>query len=158
VITNGTVFWIGGLALVALTIVVHSITLVYVALFLNATRNKGFYSNLSPNSMVWFAILVVAAAGAILALLHATEMAIWAISYLIIGAMTTWTDALLYSIDSMTTRGASSLQLAEEWRLMGALEAADGMLLFGISTAFLFAVLQQIAPMLSAGGSKNGRR
>jgi hypothetical protein len=158
VITNGTVCWIGGLALVALTIVVHSITLVYVALFLNATRNKGFYSNLSPNSMVWFAILVVAAAGAILALLHATEMAIWAISYLIIGAMTTWTDALLYSIDSMTTRGASSLQLAEEWRLMGALEAADGMLLFGISTAFLFAVLQQIAPMLSAGGSKNGRR
>ncbi len=34
---------------------------------------------------------------------------------------------------------------------MGALEAADGMLLFGISTAFLFAVLQQIWPMLIGG-------
>ena len=58
----------------------------------------------------------------------------------------------------MTTRGASGLNLAEEWRLMGALEAADGMLLFGISTAFLFAVLQQIWPMLTGDDATPVRR
>ncbi len=33
--------------------------------------------------------------------------------------------------------------------MMGALEAADGMLLFGISTAYIFAVMQAYWPMLS---------
>jgi hypothetical protein len=34
--------------------------------------------------------------------------------------------------------------------MMGALEAADGMLLFGISTAYIFALMQMYWPMLSA--------
>ena len=55
----------------------------------------------------------------------------------------------------MTTRGASGLEVAEEWRLMGALEASDGMLLFGISTAFLFAVLRQLSPMLTGDDGTN---
>ena len=56
-------------------------------------------------------------------------------------------DAILYSVDSMTTRGASGLML--EQRMMGALEAANGMLLFGISTAYIFAVMQAYWSMLS---------
>jgi hypothetical protein len=51
-------------------------------------------------------------------------------------------DAMLYSVDSMTTRGASGLMLQRHWQMMGALEAADGMLLFGIGTAYMFAVMQ----------------
>ena len=43
--------------------------------------------------------------------------------------------AMLYSVDSMSTRGASGLTLQRYWRMMGALEAGDGMLLFGNSTA-----------------------
>ena len=50
--------------------------------------------------------------------------------------------AILYSVNSMATRGASGLMLQPHWRMMGALEAADGMLLFGISTAFIFTVMQ----------------
>jgi hypothetical protein len=54
-------------------------------------------------------------------------------------------DAMLYSVDSMTTRGASGLMLQRHWQMMGALEAADGMLLFAISaisTAYIFALMQ----------------
>src|ERR1700693_3762142 len=102
--------------------------------------------------MVWSTILIVAVTGATLASLHAAEAAIWAITHLSIGAKGSWTDAVLYSIDSMTTCGAAGLNLvAAEWQLMGALEAADGMPLFGISTAFLFAMLQQLWPMLTGG-------
>ena len=43
---------------------------------------------------------------------------------------------------AMSTRGASGLVLERHWRMMGALEAMDGMLLFGISTAFIFTVMQ----------------
>jgi hypothetical protein len=49
---------------------------------------------------------------------------------------------LLYSVDSMATRGASGVTLQPHWQMLGALEAADGMLLFGISTAFIFTVMQ----------------
>jgi hypothetical protein len=42
----------------------------------------------------------------------------------------------------MATRGASGVVPQPHWQMMGALEAADGMLLFGISTAFIFAVMQ----------------
>jgi hypothetical protein len=42
------------------------------------------------------------------------------------------------------TRGSSGLRLDPDWQLMGALESADGKLLFGISTAFVFTVIQRI--------------
>ena len=35
------------------------------------------------------------------------------------------------------------------WLMMGALEAMDGMLLFGISTAYMFAVMQDYWPLLT---------
>jgi hypothetical protein len=44
--------------------------------------------------------------------------------------------------------GASGLMLQRRWQLMGALEATDGMLLFGISTAYMFTMMQAYWPML----------
>jgi hypothetical protein len=77
------------------------------------------------------------------------EAAIWAAAYLWLGALGSSIDAMLFSIDSMTTRGASGLVVQQHWQMMGALEAVDGMLLFGISTAYIFAVMQLYWPMLS---------
>ena len=87
------------------------------------------------------AIALIVAVGFSLALLHSIESMIWAFVYVWLGALPSPADAALYSVDSMTTRGASGLVLAPEWRMMGAVEAGDGMLLFGISTAFLFYVM-----------------
>jgi len=49
----------------------------------------------------------------------------------------------------MSTRGASGLTLQRPWQMMGALEAVNGMLLFGISTAYVFAVMQVYWSMLA---------
>jgi hypothetical protein len=157
-ISNGVACWSAGVSLIALTIAIHAIGLVTIALLLVWLRKRVERFQLSRRHIVWSAILIVAVAGAALAALHASEAAIWALTYLSIGAVGSWTDAVLYSIDSMTTRGAAGLDLAEDWRLMGALEAADGMLLFGISTAFLFAVLQQVWPMSGGGDDTKVRR
>ena len=46
----------------------------------------------------------------------------------------------------MTSYGHANLFLAKEWQLMGAIEALNGMMLFGLSTAFLFAVLREHWP------------
>ncbi|MGB8174186.1 MAG: hypothetical protein WCF29_04120 [Pseudolabrys sp.] len=66
-----------------------------------------------------------------------------------LGALGSFTDALFFSLDSMSTRGASALTLQRPWQMMGALEAVDGMLLFGVSTAYLFSVMQVYWSMLT---------
>jgi hypothetical protein len=49
----------------------------------------------------------------------------------------------------MTTFEVPGLMLPTRWRMLGALEAVNGVLLFGISTAFIFAVMQAYWLMLS---------
>jgi hypothetical protein len=49
----------------------------------------------------------------------------------------------------MSTRGSSGLTLQRHWQMMGALEAVNGMLLFGVSTAYIFAVMQVYWSMLA---------
>jgi hypothetical protein len=84
-----------------------------------------------------FAITIglIPVVGLLLAALHGMEAALWAAAYWWLGAINLPGKALL------CTRGASGLMLERHWRMMGALEAADGMLLFGISTAYIFTVM-----------------
>jgi hypothetical protein len=44
---------------------------------------------------------------------------------------------MLYSLGAMTTYGKANLQLEPRWQLMGTLEALDGWILFGLTTAFM---------------------
>jgi len=85
---------------------------------------------------------LIGTVGLLLAALHGVEAGLWAAAYWWLGALNSPADAILYSVDSMSTRGASGLTLERHWKLMGALEAMDGMLLFGISTAYIFAMMQ----------------
>ncbi len=83
----------------------------------------------------------------LITLLHAAEGIIWALAYWLLGALPDTRSAVLYSIGAMTTYGSSGLDLKDHWRLMGALEALNGMLLFGLTTAFLFAMIERIWPL-----------
>jgi hypothetical protein len=140
--------WGLGLSLIVLTTVVHTLGVVMLTLAGFKLRSRLEHRGLCLREAVPIVIGVIGAVGLMLAVLHGTEYAIWALAYLWVGALDTPTHAMLYSIDSMTTRGASGLVLPAQWQLMGALEAADGMILFGISTAFIFAVMQAFWPLL----------
>ncbi len=47
----------------------------------------------------------------------------------------------------MTTYGHSEIFLAGHWRLMGALEALNGLILFGLTTAFMYGMIQRVWPL-----------
>ena len=141
--------WAWGLSLIALTVAIHAMGVVVMALLGIRIRAELEARNLGLQHVIPIVIGVVAAAGMLLAALHGIEAAVWAAAYVWVGALDSPQDAILYSVDSMTTRGASGLTLEKHWLMMGALEAADGMLLFGISTAFIFAVMQEYWPMLT---------
>jgi hypothetical protein len=144
-----SVNWGWGLSLIALTIAIHVIGLVMMAIAGLGTRLRLETLNLGFWHVILIATSGIGAVGLLLAVLHGIEATIWATAYVWLGALESLNDAVLYSLDSMTTRGASGLTLEPHWQLMGALEAANGMLLFGISTAFIFAEMQGYWSMLS---------
>ena len=78
-----------------------------------------------------------------LTVLHGLEGLIWATAYRLLGAATDNKSAMLYSLNALTSYGHEELHLAPHWKMMGALEALNGWILFGLTTAFLFTVVQR---------------
>lgn len=134
--------WAWGLPLIVLTVLVHAFSLVVIRdrvvlelpLLLRARRSE-----------VVLALLMVVTV-LMLTVLHGVEATAWAGAYVILGARADFASAMLYSLSAMTSYGHANVFLAEHWQLMGAIEALNGMLLFGLSTAFLFAVLREHWP------------
>jgi hypothetical protein len=146
--------WAWCLALVAITIAVHVSGVVWIANAIEWLQARFVRQGLTYLDGSPFSVGLIVVVALLLGALHAIESVIWAIVYVLLGALPSPADAMLYSVDSITTRGASGLQLEGQWRILGATEAGDGMLLLGISTAFLFYVLHRIwGKRLPASGS-----
>src|SRR5262245_60711781 len=142
--------WRWGLSLIALTMAIHATAVVMMAFV--GVRIRAQLENRGLNLWNLIAILIctIVVIGLLLAVLHGIECGIWAAAYLWLGARDSPVDALLFSVDSMSTRGASGLKLEQHWQMLGALEAVDGMLLFGVSAAYIFAVMQAYWSMLAS--------
>ena len=52
---------------------------------------------------------------------------------------------MLYSVSAMTSYG--DVYLEDRWQLLGAIEAVNGVILFGLTTAFLYAAFRQVWPL-----------
>jgi hypothetical protein len=144
--------WTWGLSLIALTIAMHGagvILMAFAGVSIRARIENRNHVHLRHVAAIQIGL--IGAVGLLLAALHGVEAALWAAAYWWLGALNSPTDAILYSVDSMSTRGASGLTLERHWQLMGALEAMDGMLLFGISTAFIFAMMQAYWSLMIRG-------
>jgi hypothetical protein len=80
----------------------------------------------------------------ITALMHLIEIALWAVVYLLCGLMPTFETAFYFSAENYTALGYGDLVLSGDWRILGPLEAVNGLLLIGQSTAGMFAVLNRL--------------
>ena len=81
---------------------------------------------------------------AITAAAHLTQIAVWAAALLAVGEISTFEKAFYYSAENYTALGYGDIILSRGWRLLGPLEAINGLLLFGLSTAVLFAVMSHL--------------
>lgn len=135
--------WAWSLPLIVLTVMIHVCGLAVIgervveALAESADRQR---------FMLKFA-LVMGGTSLLATILHGIEGAIWAAAYRLLDALPDNRTAMLYSISAMTSYGHANLFLKDRWQLMGALEALNGMLLFGLTTAFLFAMIQRAWPL-----------
>jgi hypothetical protein len=75
---------------------------------------------------------------------HLIEIALWATLFVLCGEFKSLELAYYHSAVNYTTLGYGDLIMTPSWRLLGPLEAADGALMFGVSTAMIFAMAQRL--------------
>jgi voltage-gated potassium channel Kch len=71
------------------------------------------------------------------------ETLVWAFAYLALGAIEGLEKALYFSMVTFTTLGYGEIVLEERWRLLASFEAANGIIMFGWTTAIVIAAVQR---------------
>jgi hypothetical protein len=141
--------WILGLALTVLTIAIHTTAVVLMAFGLEARIRARVDETPDLRRAIPTVIVRIGAVALILAALHGLEGVLWALAYWWLGALGSFGEASVYALSTMTTFEIPGLTLPSRFQMISALEAVNGVLLFGISTAFLFAVIQVHWQLLS---------
>jgi hypothetical protein len=135
--------WILGLPLLVLTIVVHVFAFMLIAstiLRIMPTKGRRYTSS---RFVVGIGLTALGAA-----VVLGLDAAVWAFLYLYTGALTSWHAAMLYSLEAITSYGHANVILEDRWQLLGAIEATNGSILFGLTTAFLFAAISEVRPTI----------
>ncbi len=134
--------WEWGAPLIVVTVLVHVLAMGFIS-----QKAIQIHGNIMQHRHTITAFVIVMGATTLLATtLHALEAGIWAYAYCLIGALPDFKSAMLYSLGAMTTYGHQNLYLQEHWRLIGPIEALNGSLLVGLTTAFLFWLIQEVSP------------
>ncbi len=92
----------------------------------------------------WRDVGIVAGAALVALAAHLVAIATWALVFSLCGEFSHLAVAVYHSGMNYTTLGDSDMVMSPSWRLLASLEAANGMLMFGVSTAILFAVIQRL--------------
>ncbi len=111
--------WAWGLPLTAFTLAIHGAAIPGMAALLTRAGTAVESRRPGRTSIALIVAATVGVLGGALAILHGLEAAVWAAAYLLVGAVSTPADAMLYSVNSITARGASGLQLQPHWKMMG---------------------------------------
>jgi len=128
-----------GVGAVACTVCVHAIAL---AATVNLFRYQMKLGRPGAGALVDLAIVMSVIALAFVA--HLISIAVWAVLLVICGEFPELGNAYYHSAVNYTTLGYGDVLLSPSWRLLGPIEATNGALMFGLSTAMIFAVIQRV--------------
>ena len=93
------------------------------------------------------ALRVLSSTAVFVLVLHIIEVSAWAVVYLSLNdipELRTFEQATYFSIVTFTSLGYGDITLQGSWRLLSGIEAMNGIILFGWSTALLFTILQRL--------------
>jgi hypothetical protein len=124
-------------AIVSVCVIMHTLGLVYLTHWL-LKRKEAIQQSLGMTQFAFLLIIVFL----IIMVLHVAETGIWAAFYYLRSLFPDYETALYFSLGSYTTIGYGDVVLPQKWRLLGAIEGISGVLLCGVSTAFIFAIVQ----------------
>lgn len=123
-------------AIVSVCLIIHLLGIMVMAEWL--LRRRDYFEQSATKRH--FALLIVTLTAGIL-FLHLMQTSLWALFYYAQDLFTDFETSLYFSMVSFTTIGYGDVLLPRRWRLLGVIEGFSGVLLCGISTGFMFAVL-----------------
>lgn len=123
-----------GLPLILFCLVLQALAITYcLRTYLRFRASVQASPSMLPNILLLSAVMLLLMLG------NCLQMALWAALFMLLGEFDSFTTALYFSGVTFATLGYGDLVLSEGWRLLSALEAANGILMFGVSTAVMTA-------------------
>lgn len=124
----------------------HIFLLAWAAQFLrkmsNNHRTRHRRNGLAPHH--WAALISSSFLTIIFA--HTAQVWAWAISFLALGALSDIGDAIYFALTTYTTLGYGDVTVSNDFRVYAAMASVNGLLNFGLSTAFLVGLLTRLLP------------
>lgn len=146
--------WAWSLPLILLNVIIHVFGLAFIY---DAFTFLLHEIKVRRRFMIRFAE-VMSVSVFLIVVLHALEAVTWALAYRWLGAISDNKSAMLYSVGAMTGFGAENISLPAHWQMMGVLQSLAGVLLFGLTTAFMFAMFQAVWPSQQRSTEENIHR
>ena len=137
--------------IVAVCVIIHTVGLVLLAEHMLRRRSKLIAMGMSGHiaTLLWVFAAIL--------LLHVFETAIWAGFYRQWDLFPDFETAWYFSLTSYSTIGFGDVTLPQRWRLFGGIEGITGVLLCGISTAFIFVIVNAIVFSRVPGANGQGK-
>ncbi len=121
------------------TIVIHALALLGIFHFVRCQhllRRTGV--------RFWRDVAIVSGATLLAGVAHLVDVFIWAVVFVLCGEFRRLAPAFYSSATLYTTLGYGDAVMSLSWKMLGPFETADGMLMFGLSTAIAISVIQLI--------------
>ncbi len=119
------------------TIVIHALALMAIVRYVRHERRLG-----RAGVRFWRDVTITAGTTLLALAAHLIEITAWALVFALCGEFPEFAAAFYHSAVNYTSLGYGDVIMSASWKLLGPLETADGMLMFGVSTAMIFAVIQ----------------
>ena len=126
-------------AIVSVSLIIHMAGIMLMAEWL-LRRREELERGVSRRHFVGLIVMLFAG----ILLLHVIQTSLWAAFYYTQELFSDFETSLYFSMVSFTTIGYGDVLLPRNWRLLGVIEGFSGVLLCGVSTAFIFAVVNAI--------------
>ena len=118
---------------------IHALPLSATVSFVRRERRLG-----RAGSGFWVDMGIVGRSILYALLAHLLEIGLWAVVFIACGEFSDFGIAYYHSAVNYTSLGYGDVVMTPSWRLLGPLETAIGMLMFGLSTAMIFALIQRL--------------
>ena len=128
-----------GIATTFCTIILHALLLGMIIWIVRRDLRLG-----RVGTRFWLDTIFITNVAMLLLAAHLAEIGLWALVLECCGEFSNFGAAYYHSAVNYTTLGDSAFAMSARWRLLAALEAGNGMLMFGVSTAAIFAVIQRL--------------
>lgn len=131
-----------GTIIIAINLVIQGLgNILWLRKIASTIKNENDISNSKILKVLLYSILLFTA-------IHAIHSLIWAFCYYMIPQtaiqFTSFSESVYFSMVTFTTLGYGDISLSSNWRLLSGLEAINGIMLIGWSTAMMFSLIQNI--------------